>query len=63
MNDLINTLLDCPNLSLRLLDSDTGRTVKTITADQLHQFAQAESACHKECDNMACMNRPHSEKL
>jgi hypothetical protein len=64
MNDLINTLLDCPNLSLRILDTRTGRTVKTITGDQLHRFAQAESAgCAKDCDNMACANRAPTEKL
>lgn len=64
MNDLINTLLDCPNLSLRILDTSTGRTVKTITGDQLHRYAQAESAsCNKDCDNMACANRAATDKL
>ena len=63
MNDLISTLLDCPNLSLRILDASTGRTVKTITGEQLHQFARSESSCYKDCDNAACMNKPQTDKL
>ena len=64
MNELINTLLDCPNLSLRILDSATGRTVKTITSEQLHQYARAESVgCYKDCGNTACINHPTTEKL
>jgi len=58
MNDLIATLLDCPNLSLRLLDSKTGRSVKTVNNDQLHQmFTEQQINCNKECDNMSCHNR------
>ena len=64
MNDLINTLLDCPNLSLRILDSATGRTLETVTAEQLHRYAQAElAACYKDCDNSHCINRPLTDKL
>ncbi|VAW71928.1 hypothetical protein MNBD_GAMMA10-791 [hydrothermal vent metagenome] len=37
MNDLISTLLNCPNLSLRLLDSKTGRSIKTLNHDQLYK--------------------------
>ena len=58
MNDLINTLLDCPNLSLRLLDSKTGRSVKTVNNDQLHKMlVDQQIACDKGCDNMSCQNR------
>ncbi len=58
MNDLIATLLDCPNLSLRLLDSKTGRSIKTVNNDQLHKiFVDQQVNCSKECDNMSCHNR------
>ena len=63
MNDLITTLLDCPNLSLRILDSSTGRTVKTITGEQLHQYARSDATCYKDCDNSNCINRPQTDKL
>ncbi|VAW62359.1 hypothetical protein MNBD_GAMMA11-318 [hydrothermal vent metagenome] len=46
MNDLISTLLDCPNLSLRLLDSKTGRSVRTVNNEQLHQI-YATQQIHK----------------
>ena len=59
MNDLIATLLDCPNLSLRLLDSKTGRSVKTVNNDQLHKmFTDQQNGCMKDCGNMSCQNRP-----
>ncbi len=58
MNDLIATLLDCPNLSLRLLDTKTGRSVKTVNNDQLQQlFAEQQLNCDKDCGNMSCQNR------
>ena len=58
MNDLINTLLDCPNLSLRLLDSKTGRSLKTVNNDQLQQMLhEQQSACMKDCNNMSCHNK------
>jgi len=58
MNDLISTLLDCPNLSLRLLDSKTGRSVKTVNNDQLQQMIADEQVnCSKECGNLSCHNR------
>lgn len=63
MNDLITTLLDCPNLSLRILDSDTGRTVRTLDAEQLRQFARSEAACYRDCGNMDCINKPQEDKL
>ena len=64
MNDLINTLLECPNLSLRILDASTGRTLTTITAEQLHRYTQSESGvCNKDCDNQACLNRPQQDKF
>lgn len=64
MKDLIDTLLDCPNLSLRLLDASTGRTVKILTGEQLRQFARPErSSCAAECDNDACPNRPETDKF
>ncbi len=51
MNDLINTLLDCPNLSLRLLDSKTGRSIKTVDNEQLHRIyttlQMSEGSCLK----------------
>ena len=58
MSDLINTLLECPNLSLRLLDSKTGRSVKTVNNDQLQQMLiEQQTACYKGCDNMSCHNK------
>jgi hypothetical protein len=58
MNDLITTLLDCPNLSLRLLDSKTGRSVKTINQDQLRKmYANQLVNCPKDCANMSCQNK------
>jgi len=58
MNDLISTLLDCPNLSLRLLDSKTGRSVKTVNNDQLQKMlVDQQLACDKDCGNMSCQNR------
>ncbi len=58
MNDLISTLLDCPNLSLRLLDSKTGRSVKTVNNDQLQQMLlEQQMGCDKGCSNMSCQNR------
>jgi len=58
MNDLLNTLLDCPNLSLRLLDTKTGRSVKTINHDQLHKMlSEQKTGCMKDCGNMSCQNR------
>ena len=61
MNDLISTLLECPNLSLRLLDSKTGRSVKTVNHEQLQKMiTDQEVSCTKECNNMSCQN--HSTK-
>ncbi len=58
MNDLITTLLDCPNLSLRLFDTKTGRSVKTVNHDQLQQMlADHQMGCDKDCGNMSCLNR------
>ncbi len=58
MNDLITTLLDCPNLSLRLLDSKTGRSVKTVNRDQLQKMlVDQDTNCNKDCGNMSCQNR------
>jgi len=58
MKDLLNTLLDCPNLSLRLLDTKTGRSVKTINHDQLHKMlSEQQTGCAKDCGNMSCQSR------
>jgi len=58
MNDLLATLLDCPNLSLRLLDSTTGRSVKTVNHDQLQKiYTDQEVNCYKDCGNMSCQNK------
>jgi len=58
MSDLINTLLDCPNLSLRLLDSTSGRSIKTINRQQLQQLFEQQSSCsNRECGNMSCQHR------
>ena len=57
MNDLITTLLDCPNLSLRLLDDKTGRSVKTVNRDQLQKILVDQQVnCNKDCGNMSCQN-------
>ena len=62
MNDLIATLLECPNLSLRLLDSKTGRSVKTVNNDQLQQMlAEQQLACNKDCGNFDCLNRSYED--
>ncbi len=58
MNDLITTLLNCPNLSLRLLDAKTGRSVKTVNHEQLHKILlDQELSCSKDCGNMVCQHR------
>jgi len=58
MNDLLTTLLDCPNLSLRLLDDKTGRSVKTVNRDQLQKMLVDQQVnCNKDCGNMSCQNR------
>lgn len=58
MSDLINTLLDCPNLSLRLLDSASGRSIKTVNQEQLQQLFEQQSQCsNKDCGNMSCQHR------
>ncbi|HED36338.1 MAG TPA: hypothetical protein ENJ08_19250 [Gammaproteobacteria bacterium] len=49
MNDLITTLLDCPNLSLRLLDSKTGRSIKTVNNEQLHQICATLQTSENRC--------------
>jgi len=62
MNDLIETLLDCPNLSLRLLDSKTGRSVKTVNHDQLQKIIiDQQVSCTKDCGNMSCHNHSINE--
>lgn len=62
MNDLLETLLDCPNLSLRLLDSKTGRSVKTVNHDQLQKIiVDQQVSCIKDCGNMSCHNRSNDE--
>jgi hypothetical protein len=58
MSDLINTLLECPNLSLRLLDSASGRSIKTINQQQLQQLFEQQGHCSsKDCGNMSCQHR------
>lgn len=57
MSDLINTLLDCPNLSLRLLDSASGRSIKIINQQQLQQLFEQQNHCSKDCGNMSCQHR------
>lgn len=62
MNNLISTLLDCPNLSLRLLDAKTGRSVKTVNNDQLQQMlTEQQTGCMQDCGNLSCQNRPFKE--
>ena len=54
MNPLITTLLNCPNLSLRVLGPD-GRTIKTLDQEQLrHFFNDRRQTCPQHCDNTAC---------
>lgn len=54
MNQLIATLLDCPNLSLRVLDLN-GRAIKTLSQEQLrHYFNQSSQTCTQVCLNPAC---------
>lgn len=53
-NTLIATLLDCPNLSLRVLDPN-GRAIKTLDQQQLrHYFNGIRQTCVQSCDNLAC---------
>ena len=57
MNDLLTTLLDCPNLSLRLLDANTGRSVKTLDHEQLQKaLIDQQVSCSKDCGNMTCQH-------
>lgn len=54
MNALIATLLDCPNLSLRLLDPN-GRAIKTLNQEQLrHYFTDTGQTCAQSCNNLIC---------
>lgn len=62
MHNLIDTLLNCPNLSLRLLDSKTGRSVTTLNHEQLQKIAiDQQLICKKDCDNMACINKSFTD--
>jgi len=59
MNNLFDALMNCPNLSLRILDNSTGRTVRTIDNKQLSQFINSENtACYKDCSETTCPNKP-----
>ena len=44
-------------LTDRLLDSKTGRSVKTVNNDQLLQMFEQQVNCSKDCGNMSCQNR------
>lgn len=57
MNTLIDALLQCPNLSLRLLDSDSRRTVRTINTEQLQQWYHEQQACKRDCPNTDCIHK------
>lgn len=58
MNNLIATLLDCPNLSLRLLDTQ-GRAVKIVNREQLQRYvSQHQASCQQACNNQACEKHP-----
>ena len=57
MNQLVATLLDCPNLSLRVLDTN-GRSIKTLNQEQLRQyFGDNTQACIRVSDNSVCERR------
>lgn len=61
MDQLIATLLDCPNLSLRVLDTN-GRSIKTLNQEQLRRyFGNNQPACSRECANLACDKRADSQ--
>ncbi|HEX5636041.1 MAG TPA: hypothetical protein VFY78_03055 [Gammaproteobacteria bacterium] len=47
MNQLIATLLDCPNLSLRVLDLN-GRAIKTLNQEQLRQYFNDAAASNRD---------------
>lgn len=54
MNPLIATLLNCPNLSLRVLDPD-GRAIKTLNQEQLRQyFNEPAPSCTQDCGDTVC---------
>ena len=56
MNQLIATLLNCPNLSLRVLDVN-GRAIKTLNQEQLRHYFNSPQTCTRECDNRVCDKR------
>ena len=57
MDNLIDVLLQCPNLSLRLLDNDSRRTVRTINTEQLQQWYYEQQACKRDCPNTDCIRK------
>lgn len=57
MNQLIATLLDCPNLSLRVLDMN-GRAIKILNQEQLRQyFNESTGPCTPTVDELAYEKR------
>jgi len=57
MNDLIHALLQCPNLSLRILDNQSRRTVKTMDRNELQQLVNTHLECNSSCENYQCPNK------
>ena len=58
MDSLLNALIDCPNLSLKILDN-SGHAIKTVNNEQLRQFVNdLEAPCYKECDQADCPKKP-----
>lgn len=54
MNDLIHALLQCPNLSLRILDNQSRRTVKIMDRNELQQLVETHLECPPTCENYQC---------
>ncbi|HEY9050511.1 MAG TPA: hypothetical protein VIQ03_03135 [Gammaproteobacteria bacterium] len=57
MDNLIDVLLQCPNLSLRLLDGDSRRTVRTINTQELQQWFNEQQSCKRDCPNTDCFHK------
>ncbi|MCW9014254.1 MAG: hypothetical protein OQL06_10755 [Gammaproteobacteria bacterium] len=58
MNSLLSALIDCPNLSLKILDNN-GQTIKTVNHEQLRQFVNNQDApCYKDCGIYDCPKKP-----
>lgn len=58
MDSLLDTLINCPNLSLKILDNN-GQAIKTVNTEQLRRFMDSQdAACYKDCGQSDCPKKP-----